>query len=876
MGASPPPTETTGLVAGGADKPAPPRRPLIWSQLVVAAVALALLGCVCFALVLIYHVRPADQVRPPAYAFALKIVHLNDHHSHIEETRLAVPITDNAGVTAAVGGWPRLVTLLRQLSAEHPNLLKLHAGDAITGTLWYTIFKGGADAAVMRMACLDAYGLGNHEFDNGDAALAHFIDALRTDASSLYPSLLSTPADFSWTRIEDEWKRIPGVAPIDRERNFLASLMRMGAARANATRSSSSSSSSSSGGGGGGGGGAATDADDDFDVDAAVAEAAAIAHAGAPVCAPPAVLCANLRPAASSPLKGKVAPYEVFERSGERIGVVGLDTSAKVMNASNPDRGTRMLEVESVAQKNIDELTAQGVNKVVLVTHHGYEEDLLLAKTLRGVDVIVGGDSHSLLKLDAVDNLGLNTVGPYPTLVRPARGGSPVCVVQAWEYAHLVGLLTVEFDEGGVVQNCNGELIMPVGRGSFREPAFAASDEACPGHPNIKRRSSACPQKLRDDKEREQRQRPEQQRDQKLRAVAGPAPPAQATADEDEEACPGHPHIKRSSEACLSFADGDEEEDDLILADDDSVTVGSGPTAQHIVARALKTYPVLRPTPADEAAAALVSALRMRLDNATHTAVASFARPICFDRFPGQGLSTLCPRARTYKHGGEVGNLVARAMLEAEPRAVLALQNAGGARRDIAEGVFTMADAYELLPFGETLVLMQLKGSEIATLLEQVLAHSISGGGGTGGYPYASGLRFAVDGSAREGRRISGLEVNARLQAKAGWTAIDPKATYAVVTNNFIAGGKDGYALLGEVSAGERREDTYNDQTQAFVNYVSSFEGEVPGLPDDEVSTTRFVSRAGCDHSETPDCGPTQMPLPEPGRHSSRLSSRLI
>ena len=46
--------------------------------------------------------------------------------------------------------------------------------------------------------------------------------------------------------------------------------------------------------------------------------------------------------------------------------------------------------------------------------------------------------------------LGLNTLGPYPTLVRSARGGSPVCVVQAWEFAHLVGLLTVEFDEGGV------------------------------------------------------------------------------------------------------------------------------------------------------------------------------------------------------------------------------------------------------------------------------------------------------------------------------------------------------------------------------------------------------------------------------------------
>ena len=35
----------------------------------------------------------------------------------------------------------------------------------------------------------------------------------------------------------------------------------------------------------------------------------------------------------------------------------------------------------------------------MLVTHHGYEEDLRLAATLRDVDVIVGGDSHSLLQV---------------------------------------------------------------------------------------------------------------------------------------------------------------------------------------------------------------------------------------------------------------------------------------------------------------------------------------------------------------------------------------------------------------------------------------------------------------------------------------------
>ena len=43
-----------------------------------------------------------------------------------------------------------------------------------------------------------------------------------------------------------------------------------------------------------------------------------------------------------------------------------------------------------------------------------------------------------------------------------------------------------------------------------------------------------------------------------------------------------------------------------------------------------------------------------------------------------------------------MSNLVARAMLEATPRAVLAIQNAGGCRRDIGEGVFTMV-SYSLV-----------------------------------------------------------------------------------------------------------------------------------------------------------------------------------
>ena len=62
-----------------------------------------------------------------------------------------------------------------------------------------------------------------------------------------------------------------------------------------------------------------------------------------------------------------------------------------------------------------------------------------------------------------------------------------------------------------------------------------------------------------------------------------------------------------------------------------------------------------------------------------------------------------------------------------------------------------MADAYELLPFAETLVLLRMSGEQLQVALEETLTHAIDGGGGTGGYPYASGLRFAVDASAAAG-----------------------------------------------------------------------------------------------------------------------------
>ena len=79
-----------------------------------------------------------------------------------------------------------------------------------------------------------------------------------------------------------------------------------------------------------------------------------------------------------------------------------------------------------------------------------------------GVDVVVGGHSHTLLGPDAgtmtlpaapISKRG--TTGSYPTMVADA------CVVTAWEYSHGAGSLDVSFDADGKVTSCNGKTIFP-------------------------------------------------------------------------------------------------------------------------------------------------------------------------------------------------------------------------------------------------------------------------------------------------------------------------------------------------------------------------------------------------------------------------------
>jgi 5'-nucleotidase / UDP-sugar diphosphatase len=133
-------------------------------------------GCLALTSAVLLNSCAAQHEQPAP--FQLSIAHINDHHSHLlPMQRSSINVNGETG-QLETGGFARVVTQIAAIRQRHDNVLALHAGDAITSTLYYTLFNGAADAALMNQVCFDAFALGNHEFDNGDAGLKRFLDYL--------------------------------------------------------------------------------------------------------------------------------------------------------------------------------------------------------------------------------------------------------------------------------------------------------------------------------------------------------------------------------------------------------------------------------------------------------------------------------------------------------------------------------------------------------------------------------------------------------------------------------------------------------------------------------------------------------------------------
>ena len=177
------------------------------------------------------------------------------------------------------------------------------------------------------------------------------------------------------------------------------------------------------------------------------------------------VLAANLDARPGCPLRGTpVHPWIIKEIRGVKVGIVGLaNPSVRNLSAACPE--TWFFKSETTLKKAVAELEKQGVHHIIAVTHLGLPKDVELARSVDGVDIIVGGHTH--------DYLGPGSPkGPYP-LVEHSPSGKPVLVVTAGALAKYLGQLSVTFDAQGVPLRWQGAAL-PLDASIAPDPAVEA------------------------------------------------------------------------------------------------------------------------------------------------------------------------------------------------------------------------------------------------------------------------------------------------------------------------------------------------------------------------------------------------------------------
>jgi 5'-nucleotidase len=171
---------------------------------------------------------------------------------------------------------------------------------------------------------------------------------------------------------------------------------------------------------------------------------------------------ANISVADVSPLAGKILPSVVVDVNGQQIGIIGFTTPETRFLARVSENITFGEDIPAVVQENVDALTAQGINKIILLAHLSYQIQQELAAQVSGVDVMIGADSETLLSnifAVAGGRYTANVEGPYPTVVK-SPSGEPVLIVQAFRHNRYLGRLDVTFDASGVSTNWRGDAIL--------------------------------------------------------------------------------------------------------------------------------------------------------------------------------------------------------------------------------------------------------------------------------------------------------------------------------------------------------------------------------------------------------------------------------
>lgn len=175
-----------------------------------------------------------------------------------------------------------------------------------------------------------------------------------------------------------------------------------------------------------------------------------------------------------------------------------------------------------------------------------------------------------------------------------------------------------------------------------------------------------------------------------------------------------------------------------------------------------------------------------------------------------------------------LGNIITDGMLNAakqiDPETVIALQNGGGIRASIDVGEITIGEVLTVMPFGNSLAIMDLTGAELKTALEHSVKEFPKE---SGGFLHVAGMEFSFDPSQPVGNRVT----SANLISEDGLrTKIENDKNYKVATNTFTAAGGDGYQVFADVYADGRVSEPGTIDYEMFIDYISELEVISPML----------------------------------------------
>ncbi|MCW8329367.1 bifunctional metallophosphatase/5'-nucleotidase [Photobacterium sp. SDRW27] len=303
----------------------------------------------------------------------ITFAHINDTHSHFEPSSISLTLPEEVldsetSVYASCGGFSRVSSAVKdvkmQAHLKGREFMFVHAGDCFQGTLFFSLYKGLANAKLLNAIGIEAMALGNHELDMGNGVVADFLD------SANFPMLVA-----NWD-LASESQSKPN--PLREKNNIYAYDSAAGHGR-----------------------------------------------------------------------------YIVKDVDGEPVAVFGLAIE-NMAGIANPDPDTFFLNVVDVANKTIAAIHQQGINKIVLLSHLGYDRDLELAAQVKGLGAIIGGHSHTMQ--GDFTNVGYGVSDEYAKMV------SGTCVVQAGCNALALGQLELDFNPDGSVASASGVNQLLLGR----------------------------------------------------------------------------------------------------------------------------------------------------------------------------------------------------------------------------------------------------------------------------------------------------------------------------------------------------------------------------------------------------------------------------